>query len=145
MVKMILLAAIVLAIGGLLSFVVMAAISRKGTAPGLVDGKLAPLPETPNAHFQTVPLPDGTTADASASLKAALQQLPGTTIVTEEGTYLAAESRTGLLGFVDDIEVLVREEDREVDIRSASRIGHSDLGANEARIARLRELWTAAR
>lgn len=43
---------------------------------------------------------------------------------------------TPLMGFVDDIIVRVRqhEEGSWVDIRSASRIGRSDFGANAARI-----------
>ena len=141
MMKTLLLVAVLLGIGGLLSFVVMAAISRKGSAPGLVDGRLAPLPETPNAHLATFPIPEGT--DGKAAIQSALGQLPGTRVVAETGPYLAAESRTGLFGFVDDVEVLIDEAAGELHVRSASRMGHSDLGANEKRVARLRELFEA--
>lgn len=51
-----------------------------------------------------------------------------------------ATDRTDLFGFVDDIVVRVREEDGGsiVDMRSKSRDGKSDMGANAARIRAFR-------
>lgn len=43
-----------------------------------------------------------------------------------------------LFGFVDDFEVLVL--DNLVEVRSASRVGHSDMGANKARVEKLRTM-----
>jgi Protein of unknown function (DUF1499) len=56
---------------------------------------------------------------------------------------IEATERTTLLGFVDDIVVRVTGSDAEarVDVRSASRFGRHDFGANASRIRRfLREL-----
>lgn len=49
---------------------------------------------------------------------------------------LEAEARTPWFGFVDDVVVRLRETDEgvRVDVRSASRVGESDLGANARRI-----------
>ncbi len=69
---------------------------------------------------------------------AALESLPGTTIVDvdPEGGRVEAISTTRVFRFVDDIVVRVRAEGNEsrVDVRSKSRDGKGDLGANAARI-----------
>jgi hypothetical protein len=69
---------------------------------------------------------------------AALESLPGTTIVDvdPEGGRVEAISTTRVFRFVDDIVVRVRAEGSEsrVDMRSKSRDGKGDLGANAARI-----------
>lgn len=51
---------------------------------------------------------------------------------------LAFTDKTLVLGFVDDIIVEIRDsgERAEIHVRSASRLGKSDLGANEKRIRR---------
>ncbi len=51
--------------------------------------------------------------------------------------YLEAFAETRLFGFVDDISIRIRPTDAgsRIDIRSASRLGLGDLGANAARIA----------
>ncbi|WKD50936.1 DUF1499 domain-containing protein [Microbulbifer spongiae] len=54
-----------------------------------------------------------------------------------ERGHLEAVARTRLLGFTDDIVVRVQAEDdggSRVDVRSSSRVGVSDLGANAKRI-----------
>lgn len=51
---------------------------------------------------------------------------------------IEAYDKTAVLGFVDDIVVRIRAVDAgsQIDIRSASRIGQSDFGANAQRIQR---------
>ena len=44
-----------------------------------------------------------------------------------------------IFGFVDDVEILFRERNT-VDIRSASRVGYSDLNANRKRVESIRKL-----
>lgn len=56
---------------------------------------------------------------------------------------IEATSRTTVVGFVDDVVIRVTgtEQEARLDIRSASRFGRHDLGANASRIRRfLREL-----
>ncbi|MEC7418575.1 MAG: DUF1499 domain-containing protein, partial [Pseudomonadota bacterium] len=50
-----------------------------------------------------------------------------------------AEARTRLLRFVDDVEFELREEAGIIAVRSASRVGYSDLGANRRRIEKIRQ------
>lgn len=75
---------------------------------------------------------------AATELAAATATGMGWKIVTKEPQrgHLEAVDRTFLLGFHDDVVVRVRARDggSQVDIRSASRLGLSDLGANGRRI-----------
>jgi hypothetical protein len=56
-------------------------------------------------------------------------------VSVENGTIEATDT-TALMGFKDDVVIRVREEAGKalVDMRSASRVGQSDLGANAKRI-----------
>ncbi|MFT6388035.1 MAG: hypothetical protein ACJAUP_001408 [Cellvibrionaceae bacterium] len=56
--------------------------------------------------------------------------------VDEELGHIEATARSPLLGFVDDIVIRIRQVEggSVIDLRSVSRVGRSDLGANAARI-----------
>ena len=73
-------------------------------------------------------------------LKVALSRLGGTKVVKEETNYLHAVASTAFFRFRDDLELLIDPANGVVHIRSASRIGVSDLGANRKRVERLRTL-----
>jgi uncharacterized protein (DUF1499 family) len=47
------------------------------------------------------------------------------------------------MGFVDDVEFVVNPAQRLIDVRSASRLGHSDLGVNRKRIEAVRQAFAA--
>ena len=55
---------------------------------------------------------------------------------TEDG-YLHAEVSSALFGFVDDLELLILHDSQEVQARSISRLGDSDLGVNARRLMEL--------
>lgn len=55
----------------------------------------------------------------------------------EGPNYLYYTYKSELIGFVDDIEFAVI--DKKLHVRSASRVGHSDLGANRKRVAPILE------
>jgi uncharacterized protein (DUF1499 family) len=74
------------------------------------------------------------------ALRGAVELLPETRIVTDTGQYLHAESRSGRLGFVDDLNVLLRPGSEMIAIRSASRVGLNDLGANLRRVETIRNV-----
>jgi len=76
-----------------------------------------------------------------ADLLAAAQQVAwsqGWTVArTDEQGGLEAAARSDWFAFVDDVAVRIRDEgpgERRVDVRSASRVGQHDLGANARRI-----------
>jgi uncharacterized protein (DUF1499 family) len=53
--------------------------------------------------------------------------------------YVWATYTSSVFRFVDDIEWLLDSANSRFDVRSASRVGYSDLGANRKRVERLRE------
>lgn len=128
-------------------------IGCQGTRPmnlGAHDGMLAPCPSTPNcvssresdAEHRIDPLPfTGTGRDAIIRLKKIVRTLPRTAIITDSGTYLHIEFTSAVFRFVDDVEFLADDDAKVIHVRSASRIGRSDLGVNRKRIERIRRLW----
>ena len=85
---------------------------------------------------------DGPATEAWKQLVAAIRAMPGATIVTDErvtgGRYLHAEFASRVFGFVDDVECLLADGAKAIDLRSASRLGSYDFGANRARVEALR-------
>jgi len=113
------------------------------------DGRLAPCPASPNCVSSDAPRSDshhieplrvaGDPASTWQALIEHLQRQPRYTIVERRADYLRAEARTRLLRFVDDVEFHLRADQGEIAMRSASRIGYSDLGANRRRLEALRQ------
>ncbi len=66
--------------------------------------------------------------------------MKGMQIVVEEPTYIHAEFTSALFRFVDDVEFLFAEPEKVIHVRSASRAGYYDFGANRTRIGRIRHL-----
>jgi uncharacterized protein (DUF1499 family) len=59
-------------------------------------------------------------------------------VVQAEGDYLRCEFSTPLMRYTDDVEFWFDPAAQVVQVRSASRLGYSDRGANRARIEALR-------
>ena len=79
--------------------------------------------------------------DSKAAWTAAVKAVASITrarIVHQEPTYLHAEVRSLLFGFIDDLELVLHPATGRIDVRSASRTGHWDLGVNRARVEHLR-------
>ncbi|VAW56062.1 hypothetical protein MNBD_GAMMA07-2704 [hydrothermal vent metagenome] len=69
----------------------------------------------------------------------AVNTLSNTKIVTFNETYIHAECSSTVFGFVDDLQLHLRENGENIAIKSAARLGHSDFGVNKKRIEKLRE------
>jgi uncharacterized protein (DUF1499 family) len=117
---------------------------------GPVDGRLRACPDSPNcvssqaqdAGHRVDPLPAGSDpAAALPGLRAVIEGMPRTQIVSAEGDYLHATFTSALFRFVDDVELLLDRGAGVVHVRSASRIGYSDLGANRKRVEAIRQAW----
>lgn len=109
------------------------------------DGRLATCPDTPNcvssqaadARHAIAPLPlVGDAASSRARLLDILAGEPRVRVIAQQENYIRAEFTSRLWRFIDDVEFLIGE--RHIDVRSASRLGHSDLGVNRKRIEHLR-------
>ena len=67
-----------------------------------------------------------------------LEKTSNCQVVFQDSTYIRAEFTTRLLRFVDDVEFRLESETSEIAVRSASRVGYSDLGTNRRRLERIR-------
>ncbi len=86
-----------------------------------------------------MPLPfTGDPAAAIANLQTVILAMPRTKIITAEGNYLYAEFTSAFMGYVDDVEFFANPDKGIIEVRSASRLGESDLGVNRQRIEAIR-------
>ena len=67
-----------------------------------------------------------------------IREMPRSSIVEFKPNYLRAEFRSALFRFVDDVEFLIDDTLGVMHVRSASRVGYWDLGANRRRVERIR-------
>lgn len=123
-----------------------------GTKPdnlGVKDGKLADCPNSPNCVSSQSPSSDethfiqplkysSTTEKALTDLKNVIESEDRTKMIEESSNYLYAEFKTALMGFVDDVEFYLDSSTNTIHVRSASRLGQSDLGVNRKRIETIR-------
>lgn len=123
--------------------------SRKVPQLGLDGARLRPCPGSPNCVCSEDPRGSARVAplrfegDAQAAWARARQAVlaGGGSLIEEHPGYLRASFETRLLRFVDDLELRLDVEAGEIHVRSASRVGRSDFGANRARVERLRQAF----
>jgi uncharacterized protein (DUF1499 family) len=116
---------------------------------GVNEGRLARCKSTPNCvssqadpgdaeHFIAPIAFKGSTLEAMAAVRKALDGMERCTVIRHEGNYLYAEFRSKLLGFVDDVEFVHDARSGTIHVRSASRLGRRDFGVNRQRVEALR-------
>jgi uncharacterized protein (DUF1499 family) len=120
---------------------------------GLVQGRLRPPPPTPNyvcsepgtPAARAVPALAITGAADAAWVRLRTQLIEaGGRIEQETADYIWATFRTPVFGFVDDVEIRLDRKAAVIHIRSASRVGRSDLGVNRRRVDLLRSRFSGA-
>ncbi|MEO0458130.1 MAG: DUF1499 domain-containing protein [Cyanobacteria bacterium P01_A01_bin.114] len=123
---------------------------KRPTNLGVKQGQLLSCPESPNCvssqadasdqeHFiapiETTLAP----SDAIAKLKAIIEGMERSQINEATDDYLYVEFASKLMGFVDDMEFYVDPASGMIQVRSAARLGRSDLGVNRKRVETIRE------
>ena len=136
----------------------------QGQAPqdlGVTDGRLKPPsltrnsvssqaslypdhPQRVHAQIESLPLKASGAPASISALARVLSQLLGVTLVEQRPDYLRAEAQTRWLKFVDDLEFWIDPARGVIELRSASRLGKEDLGANRARIEAIRTAYLTA-
>jgi len=131
---------------GFIAYIWMAIQSQKEPDTlGLQQGLLRPCPDSPNCvcseAFSQVdkehaikPVQAGETT--WERLKSRIIELGGV-IKQDDGHYLHATFTSSLFHFVDDVELRLDSEQGLIQIRSASRVGRSDLGVNRKRVEQI--------
>lgn len=150
--KTLLIPALVLLLGAL-GLYAAAACSSIPEDIGLEDGRLRACPDSPNcvcsedesseAYIEPLRY-SGSTESAYETLLELLATEPRVEVIRAEPGYVHAVYTSAWLRFRDDVEFRFDTEASAVHVRSASRLGHSDLGANRKRIDALRARWSRA-
>ena len=114
---------------------------------GLHDSSLSGCPSSPNcvsseaddAPHRVEPFRIRSEANrAWRALREIVESLPRTEIVASTEDYIHAEFTSRLFRFVDDVEFHLRASEGLIRVRSASRVGYSDMGVNRGRVEDLR-------
>ena len=130
----------------ILSSILAACAGERPDNLGVRDGRLTECPGSPNCvssqavdeRHRMAPLVfTDDPAPAFARLKQILGRRDDTSIIEERAGYLRVEFRTTF--FIDDGEFLLDGEQRLIQVRSASRLGYSDLGKNRNRLEEIRQ------
>jgi len=118
-----------------------ACVGEPPTNIGVQDGRLIACPDSPNCVSSYESDETHGIAPLNATLdqiQSVLRGLEEANIVSVEGNYLYAEFTSRIMGYVDDVEFLHDPATGMTHVRSASRLGYSDLGANRNRIETIR-------
>ncbi|MBQ0729844.1 MAG: DUF1499 domain-containing protein [Oleispira antarctica] len=122
---------------------------------GITNGsELRPCPDKPNcvqtydpldtSHFQPPLTAKQSDNQTRLAITTAINETGGKIISANSlqpmGYYLHAEYESDWLKFVDDVEVVI--QDGLIHIRSASRLGHSDLGVNAERLEKIKAVYS---
>jgi uncharacterized protein (DUF1499 family) len=144
---------LILAVAGwALTMAILSALGRRPEGLGVRDGRLAACPESPNcvcsqdddARHAIEPIRfDGSPEEAWARLQEVLAAWPRTRIVRTTQDYLHAECWSLIFRFVDDVEFQLDAAAKVIHVRSASRVGRSDMGVNRRRVEDIRKAFAA--
>ncbi|MDA0836910.1 MAG: DUF1499 domain-containing protein [Planctomycetota bacterium] len=80
----------------------------------------------------------GSLKDAAEAISKAMLTIGRSKLLKQDDRYLHYECKSVFFGFVDDIEFLIEARKGIIHVRSASRVGYSDFGANRRRVERIR-------
>ncbi|MEM9907495.1 MAG: DUF1499 domain-containing protein [Cyanobacteria bacterium P01_D01_bin.44] len=127
---------------------------KQPTNLGVKQGQLLSCPDSPNCvssqanasdeeHFIAPIETKLAPSDAIAKLKSIIEGMERSKINEASDDYLYAEFASKIMGFVDDIEFYVDPASGMIQVRSAARLGRSDLGVNRKRVETIREAFQA--
>ena len=131
-----------------LIFVLILLANCSGTKPILI-GQFPLCPDKPNcvssksslSLHKIAPLTyKGNSKDAREKLLGIINSLPRTQISMDNDNFIHVEFTSKIFRFVDDVEFYF-ESPGTIHFRSASRIGHSDMGVNRDRMEEIRRLF----
>lgn len=75
---------------------------------------------------------------ARETLLKVLSVVPRTEVIEQTPNYIHAISKSRIFKFVDDVEFYFPSDESVIHLRSASRVGESDLGVNRRRVEQIR-------
>lgn len=109
---------------------------------------MTPCPKTPNCvssvdtdpkHFIQPLQFTGKATEARERLLKMLYSLKRVRVVASEEDFIQAEFVSAIFRFVDDVEFYLDDRNKVIHVKSASRVGYSDLGVNRRRVENIRK------
>lgn len=122
---------------------------------GVKNGQLTACPEKPNcvsslatdkSQYVEPILYTGTPLQIKNDILKVLSELPNAKATMTEESYIRAEFTSKVFSFIDDVEFYfpdTKSTQTNIQVRSASRVGYSDFGANRERIEQIRSQFKA--
>ncbi len=148
--KLILMTLVALATIIVVYLTVLSYLHRQSPARTAADSRLAPCPQKPNCvsslaqagrhHIEGFDWLDSGPEPSWARLVGAIERNGGE-VQFNDGRYCHAVFSSTLFRFRDDLEISMGEHG--IEVRSASRAGTSDLGANRRRVEGIRRDYLA--
>ncbi len=116
----------------------------------MADERLKPCPDRPNCvsslaegdEHRIAPMSyGGDRAMARLRVLAVLSQFENSEIIEDTALYLRVTVKSAVLRFIDDVTFFFDDEKALIQMRSASRSGYYDFGANRRRLEGIRQLY----
>jgi uncharacterized protein (DUF1499 family) len=113
-------------------------------------GRLPECPDSPNCVSSQAERADqkidpikysGPMEEAKLRMRLVIDSMPGAKVLQEDRLFMHVEFQTLVFGFVDDVEFIMDDAHKVIHVRSASRLGYSDLGTNRRRVEKIRTLF----
>ncbi|MEE4658931.1 MAG: DUF1499 domain-containing protein [Halieaceae bacterium] len=114
----------------------------------MTEPAFSPCPSTPNCvssletrtSHSIEPLSyQGASEEAKQRLLDVINGFPRTRVLEVRDTYIHATFTSFLFRFTDDVEFLIDDTKKLIHMKSASRVGFSDIGANRRRCEAVRD------
>lgn len=121
---------------------------------GIIDGKLTPCLDSPNcvssqsedpSHFIEPLRCNGSLVAARQRLLRVIGSMKRTRVISETENYIHVTFTSWFFRFTDDVEFHFGKDVAVIHVRSASRVGYSDLGVNRRRIEKLRGAFESSK
>jgi uncharacterized protein (DUF1499 family) len=128
-------------------FVLLACSGNNNGASGIDSGKLPPCPDKHNCvssqsadqrHAIDPLYYNGSKEKAKRDLIKTIETSKRARVVRLEGDYIHAEFTSAFFRFVDDVDFILDDHNKTIHLRSASRVGYSDMGVNRRRVKEIR-------
>ena len=109
---------------------------------GVKDGKLAKMPNSPNAVSSQTDIEEkrveplifsGDLENSKSKILNIIANYKTAEIVKNEKNYIHVIFKTSGMKYKDDVEFYFDESNKLIHFRSASRVGYSDMGLNKER------------
>ncbi len=129
------------------SFIIPTATWAFASAMGIDRGHLSSCPTSDNcvvsqdadSKHAIDPIPYHVDRDkARETLLKVLTVVPRTQVIEQTDNYIHALSKSRIFKFIDDVEFYFPPNESVIHLRSASRVGESDLGVNRRRLEQIR-------